>query len=242
MRGGKLALNACPGSTMHGLTVAFDLDGTLVDTAPDLIRATNHTLATIGLGPVPGDEIRAVVSYGARRMIERGLELHGAQRAAGRRRRHAGALPRLSMPTTSPSTAGPIPQLTETLARPGRRRRAAGRVHQQARGPVTTAARSARPGAPVRSDLRSRHVSRLQAPSRSSDADDRAGRRRSPRDAVMVGDSDTDLNTARAAGIPFIGVSFGYTAVPMRDLGPDVADRPLRRHSTQHSDALMPRG
>ena len=37
----------------------------------------------------------------------------------------------------------------------------------------------------------------------------------------MVGDSDTDVTTAKAAGIPIIGVSFGYTDVPMRDLAPD---------------------
>ena len=43
-----------------------------------------------------------------------------------------------------------------------------------------------------------------------------------PAYSVMVGDSDTDVNTAKAAGIPIIGVSFGYTDVPMRDLGPDI--------------------
>ena len=39
--------------------------------------------------------------------------------------------------------------------------------------------------------------------------------------AVMVGDSDTDVQTARAAKVPIIGVSFGYTEVPMATLGPD---------------------
>ncbi|HRK24508.1 MAG TPA: HAD-IA family hydrolase, partial [Beijerinckiaceae bacterium] len=40
--------------------------------------------------------------------------------------------------------------------------------------------------------------------------------------AIMVGDSRTDVDTARNAGIPVIGVSFGYTDVPMKDLRPDV--------------------
>jgi len=39
--------------------------------------------------------------------------------------------------------------------------------------------------------------------------------------AVMIGDSDTDIKTARAAGVPVIGVPFGYTDVPIEDLGPD---------------------
>ena len=42
-------------------------------------------------------------------------------------------------------------------------------------------------------------------------------------DSVMIGDSETDVATARAAGIPVVGVTFGYTKVPMRELGPDVA-------------------
>ena len=40
--------------------------------------------------------------------------------------------------------------------------------------------------------------------------------------AVMVGDSRTDIDTARGAGIPFVGVTFGYTPVPMAELRPDL--------------------
>ena len=39
--------------------------------------------------------------------------------------------------------------------------------------------------------------------------------------AVMVGDSGTDIATARAAGIPVVAVDFGYTETPVRELGPD---------------------
>ena len=51
---------------MHDLTIVFDLDGTLVETAPDLIRATNHVLGLCGLAPVDSREIRPVISFGAR--------------------------------------------------------------------------------------------------------------------------------------------------------------------------------
>src|SRR5258708_38240540 len=62
-------------------TVVFDLDGTLVDTAPDLINALNFVLAREGLPPVPLLSARNMIGAGARRLIERRLELEG--RSAG---------------------------------------------------------------------------------------------------------------------------------------------------------------
>jgi phosphoglycolate phosphatase len=43
-----------------------------------------------------------------------------------------------------------------------------------------------------------------------------------PARAVMVGDSRTDISTAKAAGIPVVAVTFGYTDTPVRELGPDI--------------------
>src|SRR4051794_35048800 len=61
--------------------IVFDLDGTLVDTAPDLINALNFVLEREGLPPVPLHLARNMIGAGARRLIERGLELEG--RSAG---------------------------------------------------------------------------------------------------------------------------------------------------------------
>src|SRR5258707_10838356 len=58
-------------------TIVFDLDGTLVDTAPDLINALNYVLDREGLPPVPLHAARNMIGAGARRLIERGLELEG---------------------------------------------------------------------------------------------------------------------------------------------------------------------
>src|SRR6266851_10375205 len=58
-------------------TVVFDLDGTLVDTAPDLINALNFVLDREGLPPVLLHAARNMIGAGARRLIERGLELEG---------------------------------------------------------------------------------------------------------------------------------------------------------------------
>ena len=58
-------------------TVVFDLDGTLVDTAPDLIAALNFVLDREGLPPVPLKSARNMIGAGARKLIERGLEVEG---------------------------------------------------------------------------------------------------------------------------------------------------------------------
>src|SRR5471030_1742444 len=57
--------------------IVFDLDGTLVDTAPDLINALNYVLDREGLPPVPLHAARNMIGAGARRLIELGLELEG---------------------------------------------------------------------------------------------------------------------------------------------------------------------
>ncbi len=59
--------------------VVFDLDGTLVDTAPDLINALNFVLGREGMPPVPLKSARNMIGGGARKLIERGLELDGRQ-------------------------------------------------------------------------------------------------------------------------------------------------------------------
>jgi phosphoglycolate phosphatase len=63
---------------LKGATIVFDLDGTLVDTAPDLTNALNHVLTRRGHAPVPAASIRSSVAFGARAMIEEGLRLSEA--------------------------------------------------------------------------------------------------------------------------------------------------------------------
>lgn len=57
--------------------LVFDLDGTLVDTAPDLISALNYVLDREGMAPVPPDSARNMIGAGARKLLERGLEVDG---------------------------------------------------------------------------------------------------------------------------------------------------------------------
>jgi phosphoglycolate phosphatase len=58
-------------------TIVFDLDGTLVDTAPDLISTLNLVLAGEGLQPVAYDDARRMIGGGVRRMIERAVSAKG---------------------------------------------------------------------------------------------------------------------------------------------------------------------
>lgn len=64
---------------LRGASIAFDLDGTLVDTAPDLVRALNESIAPFGLPPVPVKDVRAMVGRGARALIMRAFERAGAR-------------------------------------------------------------------------------------------------------------------------------------------------------------------
>jgi len=56
-------------------TVLFDLDGTLVDTAPDLVRTLNLVRQEQGLAEIPYADVRTAVSHGSKELIKRGFEL-----------------------------------------------------------------------------------------------------------------------------------------------------------------------
>ncbi len=64
-------------------TIVFDLDGTLVDTAPDLTNALNDVLTRRGHAPVSIEAIRDCVGHGARVMIEQALRASGRARRRG---------------------------------------------------------------------------------------------------------------------------------------------------------------
>jgi phosphoglycolate phosphatase len=203
--------------TLAGITLAFDLDGTLVDTAPDLIAATNHVLASDGLEPVAATVLRDQISFGARAMISRGLALRDAVRTTAEiDALHAAFLRHYTANIAVHSR--PFPQVAQVLDRY--------RAHGCRLAVCTNKREDLARSLLGQLDLLSLFdavaggdtfaVSKPH-PDHLTGAITQAGGM--VRRAVMIGDSDTDIATARAAGLPSIAVSFGYTDVPAAQLG-----------------------
>lgn len=205
-------------------TIAFDLDGTLVDTAPDLLGALNFVLGEIGLAPLGDGQMRSLVGGGARLMIERGLAFHGInpepaevdrmladfllfyeRHIADQSRPFPGAAEMLDALAAQDARLIVVTnkferysvQLLNVLGLADR--------FSVIAGPDTFGLRKPDPG----------HLLR---------AVERAGG--DPAQTIMVGDSTTDIATARGANVPVIAVSFGYRDRSAEALGADhVVDR-----------------
>jgi phosphoglycolate phosphatase len=191
--------------------VAFDLDGTLADTAPDLAAALNHTLTALGRPTVDPESVRHLVGHGARALlrkalgdealVEQGLSLYldfyAANICVGTRVYPAleAALDALAARGVKLAICTNKPErLTHSLiAALGWQGRFAAIV-----GADTLAVRKPDP-LPLHEAIA------------------RAGGGR----AAFVGDSITDADTAKAAGVPFVAVSFGFSDRPVEQLGAD---------------------
>jgi len=198
-------------------TIIFDLDGTLVDTAPDLIDTLNVTLRREGLPIIPYDAARALIGAGARSMLERGLAAVGrpvadidrlhehfiayyADHVADRSRPFPGVEAALDVlagrgyafAVCTNKLERLSVRLLEVLGLAGR--------FAAICGQDTFAVQKPHPEA-LLGTLR-----------RAGGSLDRA---------VMVGDSPTDIATARAALMPVVAVDFGYADAPVKDCDPD---------------------
>ena len=201
--------------------IAFDLDGTLVDTAPDLIGALNYILAEHGHDGLPLETARS---------DRRARRAGDARRAASRRPARRWRRPRWT-------SCSSISSSSTSAASPWRAARSRASIDALdaleaagARFAVCTNKRTdlslalldaldltrrfaAIVGPGPRRRLQARSGATSPTPSRPpAGGSDRA---------LMVGDATTDTGAARAAGVPVIAVSFGYTDVPVAELGAD---------------------
>ncbi|CAN5138810.1 HAD family hydrolase [soil metagenome] len=200
--------------------VVFDLDGTLVDTAPDLINALNYVLDREGMPPVPLDKARNMIGQGARKLLERGLEVDGRDVSVADIDRltkdfidyYAAHIADESRPFDGLDTA-----MNELSGLGYRFAVCTNKLEWLSKLLLEkldlTARFDAICGADTFGVAKPDPVILRQTVARAGG---------SMASAIMVGDAGPDVGVARRAGIPVIGVEFGYTDVPIASLEPDL--------------------
>lgn len=203
-----------PSSTPSPALLIFDLDGTLVDTGPQIARAWGRILTELGRQPLPQDAVERMVGDGAAKLVERGLAATGGQPTAPPFetivKRYAATLAAEQI-----DARDVYPGVPDTL----RHFADAGFAMAVCTNKPTEAAETALEMTGLR-DFFDPIVGGGSAPALKPDpAPVRAilnhhGCR--PRDAVMIGDHENDVRAARAAGVPAILATYGY-ARPAQD-------------------------
>src|ERR1043165_60859 len=221
---------------MAAPTIVFDLDGTLIDTAPDLINTLNVVLGRHDLEPIPFQESRAMIGAGVRPLLLRGLASKGirlppeqvdqlfvefldiyASHIADHSRAFPGLERALDALTAEGCRLAVCTNKLEWLSVKLLKELGLGSRFVAICGQDTFTMRKPDP-----------EMLRLTIARAGGDTGH----------AVMVGDSMTDVATARAAGVPVIAVDFGYTETPPPELG---ADR-LIGHFDELPSAVMELG
>jgi phosphoglycolate phosphatase len=207
--------------------VAFDLDGTLVDSAPDLSASLNHALVRLGRTPVSEESVRHMVGHGARALLEKGLAATGEMTPA---------LVDEGFPIFLDYYAAhiadrtrPFPGLEAALdtlsARGVKLAVCTNKLESLSRLLIDALGWQGRFAALVGGDTL---PVRKPDPAPVLEAIARAGGGR----AAFVGDSISDTDAARAGGVPCVAVTFGFSDRPVEQLGASVL--------IDHFDALVP--
>jgi len=200
-------------------TIVFDLDGTLIDTAPDLIDTLNVVFAREGLPLVDYDTARNLIGGGARAMIARGIESEGRVLEAAKLEQMFGDFI-VHYSAHIADRSRPFAGLTDALdALAADGCRFAVCTNKLERLSVLLLEKL---------DLADRFAAICGQDTFGVQKPDPEILRRTIAAAggdsqltVMVGDSATDIRTARAAGIPVVAVDFGYSERPVAEFGPD---------------------
>ncbi len=199
--------------------VVFDLDGTLAETAPDLIASLNAVLASDRIPPLPLERARNLIGAGARALIERGYGAHGIQIPDVRAERlFQDFLTHYNANLCVGSHLYPgVERALKCLKEKGFTLAVCTNKFEGASVNLLKALNvfdyfSAICG-------RDTFAHHKPDPRHLTATIEAAGGDR--RRAVMVGDSATDVETARAAGVPVICVPFGYCDGPVESLNPD---------------------
>jgi phosphoglycolate phosphatase len=199
--------------------IAFDLDGTLVDTAPDLIDTLNAVFAEKGVPELAFDAARDMIGGGVKVLLERGLSAQGQVVTSEELndlyddylQRYAARVADRSRPFPGVEAA-----LDKLAALGYRFAVCTNKLEWLSVRLLDALGLSARFEAICGQDtfgIQKPDPEMLRRTITKAGGD--------PAYAIMVGDSATDVNTARAAGLPVVAVDFGYTEIPVQLLGPD---------------------
>lgn len=204
---------------MPAPTIVFDLDGTLIDTAPDLVATLNAVFAREGWPPVPFAAARNAIGGGARMMIARGVAAEGIAVSAEKLDQlFADFIAHYSKHIADHSQ--PFPGLTDALdelAASGYRFAVCTNKLERLSVLLLKQLKLADRFAVICGQ----DTFGMQKPDPEVLRRTVAAAGGSLQEAIMIGDSATDIRTARAAGIPIIAVDFGYSDRPVSEYGPD---------------------
>jgi phosphoglycolate phosphatase len=191
-------------------TFLFDLDGTLIDSAPDLLAALNHCLARADVAPVELADIRTMIGHGARAMIRKALEGSGRSAAEGLVDELWAVLIAYYQENIAVETR-PFEGAENCLVR-----LAEGGARLGVCTNKTQALSETVLGALGLNGHFRAVVGADSVPRKKPDGDHLlrtlAAAGGHPARAIMIGDSRTDERAARSAGLPFVFVPFGYEA------------------------------
>jgi len=201
-------------------TIVFDLDGTLADTAADLVATLNFILEREGLEAIPLASARNLIGQGVRALLQRGFAVQGRSLAPARLEElFEEFLDLYGQHIVDRTQLFPgVEAALERLARRGHRLAICTNKTESLSRDLLVALGVAQRFAAICG--RDTFPFCKPDPRHLTETVRLAGG--VARTAIMVGDSKTDIDTARAAELPVIAVPFGYTDVPVTSLAPDI--------------------
>lgn len=197
--------------------VLFDLDGTLIDSAPDLAAATNKVLTENGLEPLSVDQVRSMIGHGVAKLVQRALRARGTTLEKPALNPFVDRMMEFYMQALTDKTEL-LPHAREIVAYY--------KDKGVKTGVVTNKPYKATVGILAYFGIELDVViggDQVENKKPSPDIVELALARLevAASDALLVGDSAADVGAAKAAGVPVLVVSGGYTDNPADQLGAD---------------------